>query len=112
MFVADVSPTAQLTVEPEVFSPDGDGYDDVTSIRYLFENTGNTLNIYIYNANGQMLRHLVKSSLIGQEGAVSWNGLDEQGRRVPVGIYVVHAEVFHLDGKTNVIRKAVVVASR
>lgn len=112
MFVADVSPTAQLTVEPEVFSPDGDGYDDVTSIRYLFENPGNTLNIYIYNANGQMLRHLVKSSLIGQEGAVSWNGLDEQGRRVPVGIYVVHAEVFHLDGKTNVIRKAVVVASR
>jgi len=112
MYVADVTPSAQLMVDPEVFSPDGDGFNDVTSIRYLFDKPGNTLNIYIYNASGQMLRHLVKSSLVGQEGAVSWNGLDDQGRRVPVGIYVIHAEVFHLDGGTSAVRKAVVVASR
>ncbi|MBZ0242696.1 MAG: lamin tail domain-containing protein, partial [Bacteroidales bacterium] len=33
-----------ITIEPELFSPDGDGRDDVTSIAYSFDEAGYTLN--------------------------------------------------------------------
>lgn len=102
----------ELLIDPETFSPDGDGYYDVTTLRYSFAQAGNNLNIYIYSASGQLVRHLVKSNLVAETGAVSWDGLDDNGNKVPTGIYVVYAEVFALDGKVRGIKKAVVVATR
>jgi hypothetical protein len=112
VFVKDETSEGELTVDPEIFSPDGDGRDDVTSIRYSFEEAGYTLNIQIFNASGQKVRHLVKSTLVSQEGAVSWDGLDESGRKVPTGIYVVYAEVFNLAGTVKGFKRAVVVGTR
>ncbi len=102
----------EIVVEPEVFSPDGDGFDDVTTIAYRFDRAGYTLNIFIYTAAGQKVRHLVKSKLAGQEGAVSWDGRHEDGNRLPVGIYVVFVEAFDLEGKVRHYRRPVVVATR
>jgi len=101
-----------IVIDPETFSPDGDGYNDVTSVRYTFAEAGYTLNVHIYSASGQHVRHLVKSRLIADNGAVSWDGLDESGNKVPTGIYVVFAEVFAIDGAVKGYKKAVVVGTR
>ncbi len=112
MFVADAPQPLEMVVEPEVFSPDGDGYDDITTIRWNFSDGGNVFNIRILNAEGLAVRHLVKSMLTGQEGAVSWNGLDDQDRRLPQGIYVVLSEAFLMDGTKKVDKKPVVLVVR
>lgn len=104
--------TAEIVIEPEIFSPDGDGFEDVASIAYSFDQAGYTLNIYIFDASGQQIRHLVKSKLAGQSGTVSWDGRHENGSRVGVGIYVVFAEVFDMDGNVQHYKKPVVVATR
>lgn len=101
-----------ITVFPELFTPDGDGYEDATMIGYQFDEAGYTLNIYIFDAQGQQRRHLVKSSLVNQQGSIPWDGLDENGNRVPVGIYVVYTEVFNLDGSVKKYKNAVVVGTR
>ncbi len=112
IFVSDEPATTMLEVSPEIFSPDGDGFDDVTNIRYLFDQAGYTMNIFIHNAAGQKVRHLVKSMLVAQQGVVSWDGLDDHQRRLPIGIYVVVAEIFRLDGTVKKLKKAVVITSR
>lgn len=112
VYVSDSNQTGEVVIDPEVFSPDNDGRDDVTSIRYNLDNSGYTMNIHIYNANGQDVRHLVKSALVSQIGAVSWDGLDEQNRKVPSGIYVVYVEVFSIGGKVKSYKKAVVITTR
>ncbi len=112
MFMALVTTDDAISVTPELFSPDSDGRDDVTSIAYAFDEAGYTLNVYIFDASGQQQRHLVKSMLVSQTGAVSWDGLDENGNRVPIGIYVVYAEAFDLNGSVKSYKKAVVVASK
>lgn len=104
--------TDNLVVEPELFSPDGDGFEDVTSIGWLLDAAGYTLNIHIFSSGGQHQRHLVKSELVSPEGAVSWNGLDDNGNKVATGIYVVYAEAFNPEGKVQAWKKAVVVATR
>lgn len=110
--VEEKSASEGLTVDPETFSPDGDGYQDVTSFRYAFGEGGYTLNIHIYNAAGQHVAHLVKSELVSATGAVSWDGLDDNRSKVPTGIYVVYAEAFAPDGRVTGYKKAVAVATR
>jgi hypothetical protein len=102
----------EISISPEIFSPDGDGFDDACFINYRFDEAGYTMNTYIFNVAGQLIRHLVKGELVGQEGSTLWNGLDNNGNRVPVGVYVVVTEVFNFSGKVKQFKNAVVVGTR
>ena len=99
-------------VAPEVFSPDGDGFDDVCMINYHFDEPGYTMNIYIFNTSGQMVRHLAKGAVVGQEGSLPWNGFDDNGGRLPVGIYIVITEVYNFEGKVSKKKMPVVIMAR
>lgn len=101
-----------ITIEPMVFSPDGDGIDDNCLVSYKLNELESTMNVYVFNVEGQLVRHLVRGELVGQEGCFVWNGLDSRGCRVPIGIYVVITEVFDLNGMVRKYKNAVVVASR
>ena len=101
-----------ITLDPKVFSPDGDGFDDHCLFSYQLGSFGGTMNVYVFNVEGQLVRHLVKGESIGSEGGFVWNGLDERGNRVPIGIYVVVTEVFDLSGVVRKYKNAVMVASR
>jgi hypothetical protein len=102
----------EISINPDIFSPDGDGFDDACFINYRFDESGYTMNTYIFNVAGQLIRHLVKGELVGQEGSALWNGTDDNGNRVPVGVYVVVTEVFNFSGKVKQFKNAVVVATR
>ena len=110
--VEQVAADEPIVIEPKTFSPDGDGLDDNCVIAYSFEEAGCTMNIYVFNVEGQLVRHLVKGQLVGREGSYVWNGLDSRGKSVPLGVYVMVAEVFRLDGMVRKYKKAVTVASR
>lgn len=98
-----------LSIEPSTFSPDNDGYNDVCMIS--LQNTGTaTLNIHILTSEGREIRYLVKNELVGANHSVVWDGLDESGNRVQLGIYIVYAEMFAEDGTTSQLKKTVVVA--
>ena len=101
-----------IGVEPAVFSPDGDGFDDNCRVTYQFDEAGCTMNTYVFSADGRMVRHLVKGELVTDQGNFVWNGLDSGGSRVPIGIYVVVTEVFDLEGNVRRFKNAVGVASQ
>ncbi len=101
-----------VDVTPEVFSPDGDGFDDVCMINYNFDEPGYTLNVYIFNTGGQLVRHLAKGSVVGQKGSLPWNGFDDNGGRLPVGIYIMITEVYNFDGKVKKNKTPIVIMSR
>ena len=102
----------EISITPDIFSPDGDGYDDACFINYYFDEAGYTMNIYIFNVAGQLIRHLAKGELIGQEGSILWNGLDNNGNKIPIGVYIVITEVFHFEGTVKQFKNAVVVGTR
>ena len=102
----------EVTLTPEVFSPDGDGVDDCCVVDCVFQEGGYTVNTYIFNVDGQLIRHLVRGELVGKEGRFVWNGLDHRGNRVPFGMYIMVTEAFDLKGTVHRYRNAVAVASR
>ena len=101
-----------VSVEPEIFSPDNDGYNDVLNIIYKFDIPGNTANITIYDSQGRHTRMLLQNTLLGTEGSFSWDGLTDDNQKAVVGIYIVFFEVFDLNGNVNRYKKTAVLGAR
>ena len=91
---------------------DGDGYDDVTTINLSNIGNGYTAKIHIYDSRGRPVKTLVNCKNIADQSHFVWNGLDDNGNIVPIGIYVVFIEVFDLQGDIKRFKKAVVVAAK
>lgn len=101
-----------IQISPEIFSPDLDGFDDILQINYQFSESGNTINLIIYNAQGQRVRHLVKNDLAGLNGQIFWDGTTEEGDKAPLGIYIIYFEYFNLSGKVEKIKKTCVLGGK
>ncbi len=102
----------EVNVVPEVFSPDNDGFEDVTNITFLLDEPGYVANIKIFDSKGRIIRYLANNQLLGIEGVITWDGLDDKNQKAPIGIYVVYIEIFDLDGNVKQFKKSVVVAAR
>jgi flagellar hook assembly protein FlgD len=78
----------------------------------LFDNPGYVANIIIYDAVGRAVRHLQKNTLCGIKGFYKWDGLNDNYRPLPQGIYIVYTEIFNLQGKVKKYKQTVVLARR
>ncbi|MBK8845711.1 MAG: lamin tail domain-containing protein [Bacteroidetes bacterium] len=110
---SDVQLSSQnIITYPEIFSPDNDGYNDVLNITYQFEETGQTLNMTIYNSNGIPVINLLENKLIGNNGTLSWDGTDLNNEKATMGIYVLYTEVFRTNGKVEYFKNAFVLGGK
>lgn len=98
-----------LNIEPEVFTPNNDGVNDLVNFSYQFNKNNFTANLNIYNSNGNLVKMLLNNAPLGTEGVISWNGLSDKNQLLPVGIYVVNFEYFNTDGTTDSMKKTVVI---
>ncbi|HMK02933.1 MAG TPA: lamin tail domain-containing protein [Ferruginibacter sp.] len=102
----------EITVSPEIVSPDNDGMDDFATVDYSFPSPGYVANITIYDAGGRPVRYLQRNALCGIRGGFRWDGLGEKDQKLPVGIYIVYTEVFNLEGRKKHFKNTIVLARR
>jgi len=91
--------TTDITVDPEIFSPDNDGYNDVVTFSILLEKAGFVGNLHVYNSEGRPVRYLMQNMLLANEARISWDGISDDGTKAPIGIYVILFEAFNTDGE-------------
>ena len=111
-FRSDLQVTGDITVTPDIISPDNDGIDDFATIQYSFPDPGSVSNITVFDAVGRPVRYLQRNALNGLKGYYRWDGLGEKQQKLPVGIYVIYTEVFNLKGKTKKFKNTIVLARR
>lgn len=104
--------TGKLTATPEVFSPDGDGFNDVVNFSYILNEAGYSGNFFIYNAAGKQVKHLIRNEVLGTSGVFSWDGITENGGKAPIGIYICYFETFNLKGDVLKQKVTIVVAAK
>ena len=100
----------EIVVEPETFSPDNDGVDDVLNISYNFSEPGYVASVIIYDAKGRLVRNLVQNELLGISGTFSWDGINERNEKARIGIYLIFVEAFSDDGEVKSFKKTAVLA--
>ncbi|WP_066508464.1 lamin tail domain-containing protein [Rufibacter sp. DG15C] len=102
----------KLTLEPKVFTPDGDGVDDVLLMQFSDLRTGTVAQVTIYDGSGRPVRKLANNSLAGSENLVQWDGLTDKGTKAAIGYYIVLVELFNLNGEKEIIKETTVVGGR
>ena len=102
----------EITISPEIFSPDNDGFEDYCYINYKFETNGNIANVYIFDANGRIIKRLCNNKLLSIEGTLVWDGLKDDNTKARTGIYLVYFETFDIDGNIKSVKKTTVLATK
>lgn len=103
----------ELTVEPEVFTPDDDGQQDFTTLNYHLDQPGYAATITVFDALGRRTRRLIRNETLPTTGFVQWDGLDDQGRKAAVGYYILLIELFRAgSGEQHEYKKTVVLGAR
>ncbi|MFN3490289.1 MAG: gliding motility-associated C-terminal domain-containing protein, partial [Emticicia sp.] len=99
-------------IEPEIFTPDGDGQDEATKLTFQLDQSGYIANIQIFDVNGRLVRQLAQNQLLGINSSIEWDGKTSSNEVVPVGYYILLAELFNTNGEKKHYKGKVVVGSR
>ncbi|MBN2263798.1 MAG: lamin tail domain-containing protein [Prolixibacteraceae bacterium] len=97
---------AEMLFESNEVSPNGDSYNDELVITFALDKPGYLANVYVYNAMGFELKRLMNNELIGNLNEVVYDVRDANNELLPLGTYVVLAELLHFDGPKKVFKAA------
>ncbi len=101
-----------ITVEPAIFSPDNDGYNDVLNFNYTFDTPGFIGSITIFDSRGRTIKNLLTNELLGTSGTVSWDGINASNEKARIGIYVAYIELFNTSGDQKKYKKSFVLGGK
>ena len=100
-----------IVMEPNPFSPDGDGFEDNLFINYKFDEPDYLLRVRIYDRYGRLVRNLAEAHPAGFEGSLIWDGRTDDGLQNRIGIYIVYIEAYNsASGRNRNFRETVVIA--
>ena len=108
---ASIKSSSLISISPNPFSPDGDGFEDFCVIRYTLPMVTSTINVRIYDVKGRLIRTLANGELAGSQGEMVWNGFDENRQRARIGVYVIFLEATDRSSGRVVTAKAVAVVA-
>ncbi len=106
---AGIAGEGEWNVTPEIFSPDNDGRDDFLQINYKMKDAGYTANINIYDSKGRLVRKLSAGEVLGANGFIVWDGLNEDNQKANIGIYVLLIEYFNPNGDAQQLKLSCVL---
>lgn len=111
-FMATTDDDGTVSVSPEIFSPDNDGYNDVLNIYCKTDSPGKMLNITIYDSKGRLIKYLIKNQLMSAENVYSWDGINDNNQKANIGIYVIYVEILDMKGNVKHYKKTAVLATK
>ena len=103
----------ELTVTPEVFTPDDDGQQDFATLNYHLDAPGYAASVTVYDALGRLTRRLTRNETLPINGFIQWDGIDDRGHKAAVGYYILLVELFRpTSGEKREYKKTVVLGAR
>jgi len=98
-----LSSSRTIEVFQSPFSPYGDGTYSQAKIVYNVPDNTSKL-IYIFDVQGKIVKKLLDDTAGSGSGVIVWDGKDEDGDIVPVGVYIVYIEA--TDTSTGEVTRA------
>ncbi len=113
IFTKGIPSAAGLSLSPNPFSPDNDGFEDILAITYSLPSPVSMIRVRCFDVPGRLVRTLANNEPVASSGTLLWNGLDDNNRRVRIGMYIILFEALDAAGGVlRVMKDVVVVATR
>ena len=103
---------AGLTLSSGRISPDGDGFEDLLLVSLFPGGEENIITVTVFNDRGYPVRRLAGRVAAGAGTILAWDGLSDQGARLPAGLYVILAESYNSNGGSGRWKKVCAVLYR
>jgi Lamin Tail Domain/FlgD Ig-like domain/CARDB len=112
IYTENLNKSANLTVSPNPFSPDNDGFEDFTIINYNLTQAISQVRIKIFDSKGRLVRTLLNNQPSASTGSVIFDGRDDDGNALRIGIYIIFLEALNDNSGVVETMKSVVVVAR
>ena len=99
-----------ISLAQKRFSPDGDGFEDLLLLQVEADRPGYLASIQVFDANGRLIRRLLRNELLPVTGVYKWDGTDADGHKARIGIYVIWVELVNPDGTVERWQETCVLA--
>jgi len=101
VMIDDSSEEEGLSLSSGRISPDGDGFEDVVSVGVFPGGEENVISVTVFNDRGYPVRRLAERVTAGAGASFAWDGLTDNGARLPAGLYMVIAESINTAGSSR-----------
>jgi hypothetical protein len=112
IFTDNLNAESNISVSPNPFSPDNDGFEDFTIINYNLTQATSEVRIKIFDSKGRLERTLLNNQPSGSSGSVIFDGKDDSGEALRIGIYIIFLEAINEGSGVVENMKTVVVVAR
>jgi hypothetical protein len=101
----------RLTVSPNPFSPDGDGFQDAAIISGEMPENSARIRVQIFDLSGRLIRTLQENRFSGRFFNLVWDGKDGSCRLARIGIYIIFLQMLNVrEGVLREMKTTVVLA--
>jgi len=102
-----------FSIEPNPFSPDNDGYEDFAIITIKLKHVVSQIRVRIFDDKGRLRRNLADNISVSSQAQIVFDGRDDEGRLMNIGMYIVFIEAIDSRNKTvDSIKKIIVIARK
>lgn len=102
----------EIMVQPAIFSPDNDGFDDLLIITLRVKDPDFAVNIMVYDSRGRQIRQIANNVMVGTEGIFIWDGMTAARMKASLGFYVLLIEMTRPDGTVRKIKRTAVLGGK
>ena len=80
----------------KTISPDNDGFEDVLIVNYKMNSPAMLGSLRIVDALGRLVKTVYNNELLGQQGSITWDGIDDTNNKALIGTYICVFEAFDI----------------
>lgn len=112
IFTETVVTESKAVITPNPFSPDNDGFEDFATINFNLAQKLAQVRIKVFDSQGRLVRTVAHNRPSGPSSSVIFDGLDDGGRALRIGIYILLIEIVTDSGQSDLIKLPVVIARK
>ncbi|MCW8803260.1 MAG: lamin tail domain-containing protein, partial [Ignavibacteriaceae bacterium] len=112
IYTVNLNIESNISVSPNPFSPDNDGFEDFTIINYKLTQPTSQVRIKIFDSKGRLVRTLENNQASGSSGSIIFDGIGDDGQVLRIGIYIIFLEAINEGSGVVESMKTVVVVAR
>ena len=101
-----------LSISPNPFSPDNDGHEDFCFINFQLKENISQVRARLFDDKGRLVRDLVKNNMYANKGSIIFDGKNNEGNLLRIGMYIIYMEIFNTNNSINVLKDIIVIARK
>jgi hypothetical protein len=99
--------TWEVSLAPDIFSPDNDGIDDFVTLHLQPDEPGWMGTIMVFDVRGTKIKDLIANCLLGADEYFTWDGKCNDERPADAGLYIIYGQITTPTGKNKNFKKVI-----